>query len=72
MIDYENMDDLLDVDDETKLKIVKREINKIDCLNDLLLNALQYNRLAEQSHAYIYASKLIGNATWNIRKMFPY
>lgn len=72
MINYENMDDLTHLSRKEKLKIVKREIDKIDCVNDLLLNALQYNRLDEDAHAYIYASQLIGHAAWQIRKMFPY
>lgn len=71
MIDYENMDDLTHLNRKDKLKVVKKEIDKIECLNDLLLNALQYNRMDEEAHAYIYASKLIGDATWNIKKMFP-
>jgi len=71
MIDYENMDDLIDIDDKTKLKVVKIEIGKIECINDLLLNALKYNRFDEEAHAYLYASKLIGDATWNIKKIFP-
>lgn len=71
MIDYVNMDDLIEIDDETKLKVVKIEIDKIECVNDLLFNALRYNSLDEEAHAYIYASKLIGDATWNIKKIFP-
>lgn len=71
MIDYENMDDLTHLSRRDKLKVVKFEIDKIECVNDLLLNALQYNRMDEEAYAYIYASKLIGNATWNIKKMFP-
>lgn len=71
MIDYEDMDDLIHLNRRDKLKIVKKEIDKIECVNDLLFNALKYNSMAEEAHAYIYASKLIGNATWNIKKMFP-
>lgn len=71
MIDYEDMDDLIHLNRKDKLKIVKKEIDKIECVNDLLFNALKYNSMAEEAHAYIYASQLIGNATWNIKKMFP-
>ncbi len=72
MIDYENMDDLIDVDDKTKLKIVKREIKKIVYMNNLLYHALHYYEIEDVFEAYIYATKLIGSAAWHIRKMFPY
>lgn len=71
-IDYENMDDLLSIDDETKLKIVRREISNIVNLNDLLLDSLQYDGFYENAERYIYATRLIGIAAWHIRKMFPY
>lgn len=70
MIDYENMDDLTEIDDETKLKIVKREIKKILNLNKLLYDALHYEHCDEDG--YIYATQLIDTAAWHIRKMFPY
>ncbi len=69
-IDYESMDDLRRLSRKDKLKIVKKEIDKIQCVNDLLSNALKYNRLDEEAQAYIYASKLIGRAAWNIQKIF--
>lgn len=72
MIDYEDMDDLRHLSRKDKLKIVKKEIDKIDNINELLFNALQFNSLDEQASAYIYASQLIGTSTWNIKKMFPY
>ncbi len=68
--DYENMDDLIEIDDETKLKIVKREIKKILNLNKLLYDALHCSHCDEDG--YIYATRLIGIAAWHIRKMFPY
>lgn len=65
------MDDLTNLSRKDKLKVVKKEIDKIECVNDLLFNALKYNRMNEEAHTYIYASKLIGDATWNIKKIFP-
>lgn len=72
MINYEDMDDLRYLSKKDKLKIVKKEVDKIDSINELLLNALKYNRHDEFAHAYIHASQLIGSAVWNIKKMFPF
>lgn len=72
MIDYENMNDFSDVDDKTKLQIVKREIKKVVNLNNLLYHALHCYEIEDDFEAYIYATKLIGTASWHIRKMFPY
>lgn len=72
MINYENKDDLLELDNELKLKIVKIEIDKIININNLLYNTLKLYNDEENSESYIFASKIIGDASWNIRKMFPY
>ena len=72
MFNYENMDDLKHLSRKDKLKVVKREIEKITCINELLFNALKYNEDEGYNYSYIYASFLIGSAVNNIRKMFPY
>ncbi len=71
MINYENMDDLTHLNRKEKLKIVKREIDKIMNINDLLFNALKYNKLDCYNRSYIYACFLIGSSVNNIKKMFP-
>ena len=58
MINYENMDDLTHLSRKEKLKIVKKEIDKILCINELLLNALKYNEDDSYNYSYIYASFL--------------
>ncbi len=71
MINYENMDDLTHLSRKEKLKIVKREIDKIMNINDLLFNALKYNKFDCYNRSYIYACFLIGSSVNNIKKMFP-
>lgn len=72
MIDYKNAEELFDLDDKEKLKIVNIEIDKIININTLLFNTLKTYNYEENSDCYIYASRLIEDASWNIRKMFPY
>lgn len=71
MINYEDENDLTHLSRKEKLKIVRKEIEKIININDLLFNALQYNKYKEGSSSYIYASFLISSHAVNIRKMFP-
>lgn len=71
MINYEKADDLTHLNRKEKLKIIKKEIDKIININDLLFNALQYNKYKEDSLSYLYASFLISSHAVNIRKMFP-
>lgn len=71
MTNYENADDLTHLSRKEKLKIVKKEIEKIINLNDLLFNALKYNQYKEDASSYLYASFLISSYAVNIRKMFP-
>lgn len=72
MNDYENEDDLRYLPSDKKLVIVKKEIEKIISINNLLYNALRYNPYAENTDDYIFASQIIDRASCNIIKMFPY
>lgn len=74
MINYEDMTDLRRLSRKDKLKIVKREIEKIINVNELQFNALKYDRYSTNNDldCYIFASNIIAKASLNIRKMFPY
>lgn len=72
MINYKYKDDLTDLDDKEKLEIVKIEIENIININNLLQNTLQNYSDYENADSYLFASQIIENASWNIRKMFPY
>lgn len=71
MINYENAENLTHLSRKEKLQIVRKEIDKIIDINDLLFNALQHNKYKEDSSSYLYASFLIASYAVNIRKMFP-
>ena len=71
MFNYENTENLTHLSRKEKLKIVKREIDKIININELLFNALKYEEHENHNYTYIYASSLIASASNNIRKIFP-
>jgi len=71
MFNYEDENDLYDLEQSEKLKIVKEEISKINNLNNLLYDSYKANDGYEVAERYLYASLLINKACWNIMKMFP-
>lgn len=71
MLDYEREDDLTFLSPDEKLKIVKKEIDKIISINNLVLVALKSGMFDECEDGLLFAARLVNQASWNILKMFP-
>lgn len=72
MLNYNDVDDLTNLDNTIKLQIAEIEIEKIIHISNLLYDSLLRYKDDENSAKYLCALKIINKSTWNIRKMFPF